>query len=705
MIEKLHVWLSGITERRIIIIAAILLFLPSLMPGGCASAEDVTLKTALKFSKTTGEKPSVAIVAIDARTIEEINPPSMLPSAVVKAIDNLDLLNARLIVVDEHVKGEKVDLVSQISPSRFKTKIIRGYEFYPHLSNLPPDYAKSAGESAAAEATEFALPSTLSDNYHLKTMAGIELDAIRGAMKRRAGDGFSNIFPDPDGVIRRSPLALRFGKRAYPSLPLASAAEALDLTPLIIEDASGSPEGIALGDRKIKTSADTNVAIGFKEPQFFPHISLSDMASGKVDADAIAGMIALIGFTDPEFAQIFDTPVGKMPSVAIFANSLQSILEFKRIVLLTDMKWTALALAAALAAFAFIVLRLRLYMRMVFTAVAIALTWIFTIVFFRFTGTLLPAAHFSIYAGIFLLLSVGWQLFVIEVPRRFRIRTFQMRIVPDQLEKAFRTTGALSSQGAVRSVTAAAFDIRGYGSIACKTPAERLCSLMREYRTITTRILLKYGAFIDSWAGDECRAAFGAILPDKEQHLAACIAALEIQRTFSKEREEISKRYGVDRLNLRIGIAAGSSVVGSLGPRGLADINVTGAAMETACTLRGLNQTYHTAIIVDDAVKAEVQSHLSFRPLDLILLVGNEKPVVIHELLGKTGVILPQLELYQKAREAYLKGEFETAVHLFSELLAKHPHDGPSYLLLRRARMLIANPPKGEWKGVWTAQL
>ncbi|MFH1831113.1 MAG: CHASE2 domain-containing protein [Pseudomonadota bacterium] len=680
MLERFHTWLAGTTERRILILAALLMLLPTLKPGSWASLDDMTFRAAAKFSAKFAKKPDIVIAAIGDHASE-----------IGRAIDQLDLLNARLIVIDPGIPLLKSN-----------TKIIRGYEFYPNLSDLPPDYAKTGGERALYEAYVLALPSAPSRDFPLRSMAGIDLNAVRGTEKRTASDGFSNIFPDADGIVRHAPLAVRLRHRAFPSLALSAAAEALGFTPLIVEDASGKPKGIMLGQEIIDVPSDTNATIGFKgKAGFFPRVTLEDIAESRVDVDGISNKIVIIGYIDPENAPMFKTPMGKMPAVEILASSLQNILWSESIRPLTDLKWTMLTLLIVLALYALIVLRFGLAARVIVTGLAIALVWAITLPLFLYTGILLPAVHFSIYALALLFISIAWRVFVIEIPRMFRMRTFQMRIAPDMLDKALRTPGTIISHGTTHTITALAIDIRGYGLIASKTPAERLCPFMREYRTALARLLIKYGAFIDSWAGDECRAVFGAILPQEEHQLIACRAAFHILKSFSQAREEISKRYGIERLSLSMGITSGAAAVGNLGPRGVSDINVTGQAMELACTLRALNRTYRTAIIVDDAVKAEAENYFSFRPLDPLLYGAQDKLITIYEFLGKTGIILPQLPQYLEAREAYLKGDFERATHLFSLILAEHPHDGPSQVLLKRSRVLANTPPKSEWKGAW----
>ncbi len=694
MLGKLHLWLSGTTERRILFLACLLMLLPALRPGGCAFLEDVTFTAATKFSGKFAKEPDIVIASIDGQSAE-----------ISRAIDQLDLLNARLIVIDERTSKADEKLLPHIRPPKGGTKIIRGYEFYTNLSDLPADYVKASGKKALYESYALALPTAPTRDYYLKSMAGIELAAVSGDTKRSASDGFSNIFPDEDGVVRRAPLAVRLRHRAFPSLALAAASALKGFTPLIKENAVGKPIGITLGKQIIDVPSDTNVAIGFKgKIGFFPNISLADIAEARVEPNDIAKKIVIIGYTDPKRAPIYKTPLGKMPAVEIVASSLQNILWSEKIKPLADIKWTAFTLLIVLALYALVVIRFGFARRIIITAIAIVFVWAVSFPLFLYTGIVLPAVHFSIYASALLIVSIAWRLFVIEIPRRFRMRTFQMRIAPEMLEKALRTPGAIIAQGTTRTITAMAIDIRGYGSIASDTPSEKLCPFMREYRTTLSRLLIKYGAFIESWAGDECRAAFGAILPQEEPELLACRAALHLLRIFSKAREEISKRYGIQRLSLGIGIASGPASVGSLGPRGVTDISVTGQAMELARSLRALGRNYRTAIIVDDVVRAETMNYFSFRPLDPILYGGKEKLIMIHELLGRTGIILPQLEKYLEARDAYLRGDFETAAHLFGIILAEHPHDGPSHLLLRRARMLANTPPKGQWKGVWQGQ-
>lgn len=246
-----------------------------------------------------------------------------------------------------------------------------------------------------------------------------------------------------------------------------------------------------------------------------------------------------------------------------------------------------------------------------------------------------------------------------------------------------------------------ALDIRGFGTMVRELDAEHLCSFMRAYRTLITEIMLKHGAFIDTWNTDECRAAFGAPLAMSDAALGACKAAVAAIKSIASARDEIAKRFGVSKVRLGIGISSGAAAMGELGPRGAENFGIVGAASEAAATLRTFGRPYRASILVDDATRAASEGSFAFRPLDPVVLPSQDRPVVIHELIGQTGVIMPQLGAYMEGRDAYLKGEFEKAIHIFGRVLEAHPHDGPSQLFLNRSRQLLHSPPKGGWLGVW----
>lgn len=704
MLERIHAWLSGITERRLILIVAVIAFIPLIKPGCASSLEDATFRAATAFAEPGAAGANIEIIALDERTFNTYGPWPGPAGALAQGIEKLEALGPGLIIVDERSDRGRFDLATALPKLKGEKKMITGYAFYPNLSDLPSDYAQQTGGKVPAEAESLALPVSPRDDYALPSMAGIDLEALKGTQRRHATDGFSNAFEDPDGVVRNQALLVRLDHRAYPSLALAAIAAIKGFTPVIVQSPSGKLKGIALGEQTIATSPGSKVGIAFAGVQgTIPRMSLVDVVSGNIQPEDVSGKILLVGYTDEDVALMLDTPFGVMPHVEVLANALATILDGRHLYAFTDLGWSFAAALVALLLYALSIIRAKLRARIAWTFGCLALVWFTAIIAYAAWGILIPAMQMTLLLILFLVISAAWRLFVIEIPRRFRLRTFAMRIAPETLERALRDSGTIVARGIARDIVALAFDLRGFAAIAGSHRQEELCTLMREYRTILARILIKNGAFIDSWAGDECRAAFGAIMPGSGYELDACRAAAEAVTTFVRMRDDLSNRYGVERIRLGVGIAAGKAGVGNLGPRGVSDLGVTGEAMERALTLRALTKTYRCSIVVDGAVREAAELSFAFRPLDPIWASGQNRIVQVHELLGKKGIILPHLAGYLEAREAYLKGDFEAAAHLFSIIVAEHPGDGASQLLLRRARLLAKSPPQGEWRGVWGA--
>jgi len=97
-----------------------------------------------------------------------------------------------------------------------------------------------------------------------------------------------------------------------------------------------------------------------------------------------------------------------------------------------------------------------------------------------------------------------------------------------------------------------------------------------------------------------------------------------------------------------------------------------------------------------------VEGAYPLRELDTIRVRGRSRPARVFQVLT-ADVRLPDaaLEAYAKGRAALLAGRWEAAIAAFEAALAAAPDDGPSALMLSRARILAQAPPTAGWDGVW----
>jgi len=140
--------------------------------------------------------------------------------------------------------------------------------------------------------------------------------------------GFFNIVPDPDGVLRRMPVLMRFGQGLYPSLPLAMLARAEGHPQAVLSmDASG-PSSLRLGDREIPLDARGNLLIHFRgKGGRFEYLSAGAILRGEVPPGKVRGRYVLLGTSAAGLRELRATPFdGAFNGVEVHATILDNLL-------------------------------------------------------------------------------------------------------------------------------------------------------------------------------------------------------------------------------------------------------------------------------------------------------------------------------------------------------------------------------------------
>ena len=102
--------------------------------------------------------------------------------------------------------------------------------------------------------------------------------------------------------------------------------------------------------------------------------------------------------------------------------------------------------------------------------------------------------------------------------------------------------------------------------------------------------------------------------------------------------------------------------------------------------------------MVNDLIQEAVVDLAEHRKLDVIQVVGKEKPVIAYEIMERKGELSPEryqvLELYNRGLASYERFEFAEAARIFGQALEIDPADGPSALYVDRCEEFAANPPE-----------
>src|SRR4030095_7680896 len=127
-------------------------------------------------------------------------------------------------------------------------------------------------------------------------------------------------------------------------------------------------------------------------------------------------------------------------------------------------------------------------------------------------------------------------------------------------------------------------DVENFTTIAESMSASELVSLLNEYLTEMTAIILAHGGIIDKYEGDAIMAEFGVPLALSNHAELAVRAGLQMQRRLCELRQIWDKR-GLPALQCRIGINTGPMIVGNMGSHQVFDYTVIGDAVNLASRL------------------------------------------------------------------------------------------------------------------------
>ena len=269
------------------------------------------------------------------------------------------------------------------------------------------------------------------------------------------------------------------------------------------------------------------------------------------------------------------------------------------------------------------------------------------------------------------------------------------------------------AKGSRREMTILFCDMKGFTTFSEGMTPAGLVTVLNRYMTVMSEAVRRHSGIIDKYIGDAIMAFWGPPFTGADEQAGfACLAALEQLAGLAAFRTELPDLIGIKRgfpeIDIRIGIATGDVVVGSIGSEQTRNYTVIGDTVNLASRLEGANKTYGTRVLISEATHDLAADMLETREIDTVVVVGKTEPQRIFELLGRKGEVarerLALRDAYVEALDAYRRRDWEKALAGFEDCLAIVPCDAPSKLFLGRIARFRVTAPCPEWNGVWSLE-
>jgi adenylate cyclase len=533
-----------------------------------------------------------------------------------------------------------------------------------------------------------------------------------------SGRGLLTIKTERDGIVRRVPVVMQAQGLTMPSLSFEMLRLASGSDTILIKSTDAGITSVAVKGFAVPTDLHGQIWVHFAPNDPSIYVSAADVLEGKVDADAIAGRLVLIGAAAVGLQDVKTTPISPvMPGVEIHAQVLEAALTGQ---LLSQPIWGPLAefLSAMILGVAIIWFapmfgpKSLVAVGAFFATLLVGTSW-----YYYVQHRLLIDPTYPLLSTTAIYLTLIFFSFVREQTQRRQIRSaFGQYLSPALVEQLALAPERLVLGGEEREMTIMFSDMRGFTSISetYRHDPQGLTGLMNRFLTPLTNAILDRKGTIDKYMGDAIMAFWNAPLDDKEHQINACEAALDMLAqvdALNKEREAEAQDGGhaYIPLNIGVGLNTGICVVGNMGSDLRFDYSVFGDSVNLASRLEGQSKEYGFPIIAGSATALAAKDRFAILELDFIMVKGKTEPEVIYAIAGREDTA--QSARFQRLRNltiemlaCYRSRDWEGALAAIAR--GRRTDEAHSLELLfnlyeTRIRGFQQDPPPEDWNGAY----
>jgi class 3 adenylate cyclase/predicted ATPase len=203
----------------------------------------------------------------------------------------------------------------------------------------------------------------------------------------------------------------------------------------------------------------------------------------------------------------------------------------------------------------------------------------------------------------------------------------------DFLELGREKTNELK-EGERRNVAILFADISGFTALSEKLDHEIIQNLIDTLMNGFSKIVLKYGGYVDKYSGDEIMALFGAKIASEVDTQRAIYCGLEFIHSLNQFNQYIQTQPKFKNINeqikIRIGINVGMVTAGKIGMKREGDFTVYGDVVNTASRIEKIAPT--GSILVNNRTRRLVENEFKFTFFKEVEIKGKETPSKLYKV-------------------------------------------------------------------------
>jgi adenylate cyclase len=523
--------------------------------------------------------------------------------------------------------------------------------------------------------------------------------------------------PDSDGIFRRAGLFRVFDGRAIPSLGLAGyiaggGATAGDSETIesILNSVRLDPGRLGIGVRRFPLDQNHRVILRFRgPPETHETFSAAAVIQSELrlregvgpppvigDPAVFKDCHVLFGFSAQGLMDLRPTPVSRVfPGVEIHATVLDNLLseDFLRDVP-QSVVVPAVLLLAVFSALAIVHSRKARHSVLVFGAF-LPIPVLLGLAAYE-AGFWWPVVVQEGAVVVSMVGALGLNYATEGRQKAFYRHAFKHYLSPVVIDRLLEDPSKLKLGGERRELSIFFSDLQGFSSISERLDPTDLTTLLNDYLSDMTDIILEEEGTVDKYEGDAIIAFWNAPLDQPDHALRASRAAVRCQQKLLERSEEFLRRAGVP-VRMRIGVNTGAVVVGNMGSRQRFDYTVLGDAANLASRLEGANKAFGTATMIAESTWEQIGGRIRGREIGLLRVVGRQTPVRVFEpLLSDDALPGDQWPLFHRGLAFCYEYRWAEALEIFSML----ENDPVAKVYAGRCRELLEDPATA-WDAVW----